>query len=401
MTERKIIPVRVIELELPEVETLTRGKRDREDPKRELPLHDSETILQIRYGCYEKHVGDIRKWYMSQHRNYHKVDGTRSKWFMWDEVSTIAKRSVDVIRAYLARIREGRAACIVDLCVTPHDCLSQLGEFGQYCPVSLNQRGELFDCSVHNTLDYTAEYCGYYYRMSSAEDLHTFLEMPNKFCGSDAQRQLPPKEMLPRRRTAAHVKAMFPKQVELKGFCPVTYQDGELRYEYLIPGDKELVVEYRDKLYNFANEDQLQKFLRLPERYWNLKLPKKLPPVRQPLPVSTLPMLGYMEQSVADAIIKALTAVGCQKPKYPFLSAQKSALLYVAYHLKAFNPRLSEYTRQKYKNKLTKFEEHCQLTTYLGGNMDEQYKLPQDRPIDFDFKMGQFLSLKGQQPQVW
>ena len=107
-----------------------------------------------------------------------------------------------------------------------------------------------------------------------------------------------------------------------------------VRYEYIIPGDKELVVEYRDKLYNFVSEDKLQKFLRLPESYWNLKLPKKLPPVRQPLPVSTLPMLGYMEQSVADAIIKALTAVGCQKPKYPFLSAQKSALLYVAYHLK-------------------------------------------------------------------
>ena len=34
MTERKIIPVRVIELELPEVETVTRGKRDREDPNR-------------------------------------------------------------------------------------------------------------------------------------------------------------------------------------------------------------------------------------------------------------------------------------------------------------------------------------------------------------------------------
>ena len=66
----------------------------------------------------------------------------------------------------------------------------------------------------------------------------------------------------------------------------------------------------------------------------------------------------------------------------------------------AFNPSLSEYSRQKYKNKLTKFEEHCQLTTYLGGNMDEQYRLAQDRPIDFDFKMGQFLSLKGQQPHV-
>ena len=45
-------------------------------------------------------------------------------------------------------------------------------------------------------------------------------------------------------------------------------------------------------------------------------------------------MLGYMEQSVATALTKALTAVGCFKPKYPFIDAKKSALLYIGYHLK-------------------------------------------------------------------
>lgn len=50
--------------------------------------------------------------------------------------------------------------------------------------------------------------------------------------------------------------------------------------------------------------------------------------------VSGLPMLGYMEQSVATALTKALTAVGCFKPKYPFVDAKRSALLYIAYHLK-------------------------------------------------------------------
>lgn len=45
-------------------------------------------------------------------------------------------------------------------------------------------------------------------------------------------------------------------------------------------------------------------------------------------------MLGYLEQTVATAIINALSAVGSAKPKYPFLSSTNSALLYVAYHLK-------------------------------------------------------------------
>ena len=73
---------------------------------------------------------------------------------------------------------------------------------------------------------------------------------------------------------------------------------------------------------------------RCPHLYNNLKLPNKLPPRRDPLVVSSLPMLGYMEQAVASAITKALTAVGMVKPKYPFVSATKSALIYVAFHLK-------------------------------------------------------------------
>jgi len=73
---------------------------------------------------------------------------------------------------------------------------------------------------------------------------------------------------------------------------------------------------------------------RKPYEYCNLKLPRKLPPKREPMVVSSLPMLGYLEQTVAVAITKAMTAVGIIKPKYPSLSASKSALIYVAFHLK-------------------------------------------------------------------
>ena len=73
---------------------------------------------------------------------------------------------------------------------------------------------------------------------------------------------------------------------------------------------------------------------RLPEKYWQLKLPHKLPPKKEPVQVTNLPMLGYMEQTVAQGITKALTAAGNFKPKYPFLTPSRSALVYVAFHLK-------------------------------------------------------------------
>ena len=115
--------------------------------------------------------------------------------------------------------------------------------------------------------------------MASASDLDLFFATPEKFCGDGATRKLPDKELLPRRRTAGDVKAMFPKQIELQGYCPVTYLEGSkryegfkycllafsvsgCRYEHLVPGDENLIVEYKKRLFCFATEDCLQKFLR-------------------------------------------------------------------------------------------------------------------------------------------
>ncbi|KAI1897613.1 hypothetical protein AGOR_G00085070 [Albula goreensis] len=180
----------------------------------------------------------------------------------------------------------------------------------------------------------------------------------------------------------------------MKGYCPVTFLDGEQRYEALVHGKPDYAAEYREKIYIFENEEKQQKFLRSPETYWDQKLPHKLPPMKGPVQLTSLPMLGYMEQGVAREVIKALTAVGCLKPKFPYLSVKRSALLYLAYHLKAFNPRSSDYTRKKYKKELEKFEESCELIAYLGSTMTQTCSEPEEQPIDIDQKLHKFLALR-------
>jgi len=107
-------------------------------------------------------------------------------------------------------------------------------------------------------------------------------------------------------------------------------------------------------------------------------------------------MLGYLEQTVAAAVTQSLLAVGSAKPKYPFISATRSALVYMALHLKANNPNNSEYIRKKYRKKLELFEETCSLIGYLGSHMTKRYKEVKDRPIDFDFKLRRFIELSNQ-----
>ena len=53
-----------------------------------------------------------------------------------------------------------KAAGIADLCITPTEFQQRLGDFGQYCPVSLAEWGELVDCAINPTLTYAAEFRG-------------------------------------------------------------------------------------------------------------------------------------------------------------------------------------------------------------------------------------------------
>jgi len=397
MTAASIIPVRVIELACSNMEIMVRSTKDRLDPERTYPKHDSAQIVTVKINSFHKNIEEIRKWYNTQHMNYDLIKVEKSKWWVWNEALDIARNSVKTIQIYLERVARGQAACVYDLCITPTEFKARLGDFRHYCPVSMAS-GELVDCSVTESLQYSVEFRGHYYKCAGEKERDMFLSEPEIYVPPLAPIKLPSEDMLPKRITGAQAKAMFPMQVELKGYCPVTFLDGKLRYEAIIPGNLEIgCVLYKNKLYIFQSEVKLLKFLRLPDKYWNLKLPHKLPPRKEPMNVTGLPMLGYMEQTVAQAVTKAMTRCGCFKPKYPFLTATQSALIYIAYHLKAFNPKSSEYVRRKYKKKLEKFEETCNLIRYLGDNMTVRYKEPEARPIDFNFKLDQFLQLNTHQ----
>ena len=212
--------------------------------------------------------------------------------------------------------------------------INRLGDFGQYCPVSLALNAELVDCSANRTMDFVAEYQGHYYKMYSQKELDEFISAPFKYIPPYAQRKLPSLEFLPKKRNTSEIKEMLAKPIELFGYCPVTFYEGKQRYEAVERGNQEYTVEYKNKLYTMLNEDAREKFMRKPELYSTLVLPHKLPPLKESANVLNLPMLGYLEQTVAEILVKALHGVGTFKPKFPFISSTRSALLYVAYYLK-------------------------------------------------------------------
>ncbi|XP_030577131.1 adenylate kinase 9 isoform X3 [Archocentrus centrarchus] len=406
MGSRSIIPMIVVELELDIVEVLKRGLADKMRPNKPHLMHDSSEILHICNSCYKKEVVHVRHYFQQQYQNWLLLDGLKSKWWIWDRMIKEVSISMKYIHTYLERIQRGQAACINRLCITPNELDCRLGEFGQYCPVCMALHHHLVDSSETAALTHAAEYRGHYYKMCDESHLETFLLTPDQFVTPGCPHTLPQPHLLPRKLTEIQVKNRFPQQVEMKGFCPVTYLDGNQRYEALVRGKMEYAVEYKERIYIFETKEKRDKFMRTPETYWAQKLPIKVPPLCEPVPLTSLPTLGYLEQGVAVAVIKAMTAVGCLKPKHPYLSLQRSALHYVALYLKAFNHKSTDHVRQMYKKKLASFEENCALIPYLSTAMRGNYRPPSERPIDFEFKLNRFLALgdvpgaNGVQPDV-
>lgn len=337
MTDRSLIPVKVIELKCDIKEVMHRCIKDRTSAERitnGLILNDSPEIVGYKLKEWKSEIAFLRDWYSNEHKNLVQLDATQSKWSLWDQAKKIGFDSVRTIQVYLDKISRQQAASINNLCVTYDEMVSRLGDFGQYCPVSLALNQELVDCADDKGMENVAEYQGFYYKMKSKNELDMFLNEPHKFVAPNAPRKLPAPNLLPKKRNAVQVKEMFPKPVELNGYCPVTFFIGKQRYEALEQGLADYAAEYKAKIYFMANAEMLELFMKKPEVYSILKLPNKLPPIKKNINLLELPMTGYLEQTVAELLKKALSQVGNFKPKFPFLSPTKSALLYIAYYLK-------------------------------------------------------------------
>ncbi|XP_045150541.1 adenylate kinase 9 [Echinops telfairi] len=354
---RTVIPMIIFELDVPSREIFKRLILDKKEQQSfPYPLHNSAQITAVNNSKYRKVIDEIRHYYQEQHQNWYVIDGLHSKWWVWNEVIKKIQMVNSYIQTYLERIKLGSSA-------------------------NTRQQSKLLQEPLPNI-----------------RNTKKFLENPELYVPPLAPHPLPSASMIPKRLTLSELKSRFPKCAELQGYCPVTYQDGKQRYEALIPGNLDYALEYCDRIYICETEEKLQKFFRSPLKYWDQKLPNKLPPLKEPIFLTSLPLPGYLEQGVANSLIKAMNAVGCLKPKFPFLSIRRSALLFIALHLKAFNPKSSGYTRNKYKKKMDQFVERCELITYLGAKMTRNYKEPQYRAIDFDHKLQAFLALRNIDP---
>ncbi|KAJ3052473.1 adenylate kinase [Rhizophlyctis rosea] len=387
-----IYPQIVINLTISNDETVRRTEQDRQadvSTTPPTPHLNFNITADLRSASLQPHLQQIQDLYTTAYANWATVDGTSSKWAIKEKVVRMLEDGVKKRRAYLDLKSRGLAAPIHKTSLPLLHITLQTGKFKTYCPVCLIDSSHLVQSSL--TTEFMAEYKGRYYSAHSTEHLETFLKEPEKYVNG---RDLP--AGLPSRIAKEGVKAMFPKGLEIGGYCPVTFVEGGGRFESIVPGDENFVAEYEGKLYAMASEEKVETFMRTPDPYTNIRLPTKLPPKHAPLNIATLPLTGYLEQTVADALIAGLNAVGKAKPKYPYRSVAESACQYLGLWLKANNPNSKPYTRATFAKKLKQFTDRCDLIGSLSEGFARSGGAYVEKDVmgaEFEKKVGELLRL--------
>ena len=394
LAQHQILPIKVFELECSVNESVVRAEKYPKSANLDntLPFHESPDAIKEAYNSYSGNIGGVRSHYSNKYHNYNSVDGEKSRWSVWSNVKKEIDQNFKQIQSYIDSNSQDRPARLHGLCITEEDFEKKLGEFLHYCPVSLVLENALVVCKEDVVYQFGVEYQSKYYLFANEKALSVFMSEPDRFLTQEAQSLLPADR--PHKLTHSQVKSKFPQQVEFKSYCPVSYIESGQCYDGLLLGEIEFVAEYKQKLFAMSSEQKRDLFMRFPAMFSDVTLPAKLPPLNVNLPLNRLPMLGYLEQTVSLTLQRSLTALGEFKPKFPFVSPSVSAQIFLALHLKAFNPRSSDHIRNKYKQKLVRFQTHCSLVNYLGAHMGPRRTPIEELPRDFDDKLNSFFSFQ-------
>mmetsp|Transcript_29271 Transcript_29271/g.87728 ORF Transcript_29271/g.87728 Transcript_29271/m.87728 type:complete len:870 (+) Transcript_29271:79-2688(+) len=348
---------------------------------------DLDAFAALRQATFDENTPAILKWYGEEFDCVTELEGTRSLWWLATHVTKCITDQLACEHAYTSARLQGAPAPASRVGFSRSDVKAALSHQG-YCPVRLHDHGELMEGDTSDAR-HCVLYNGLFFKLGDAEAVSLFSRDPQKY----VQARLP--DDLPILRTAQDVRWAFPQPVMWGGFCPVTYNDNGRRYAALKQGSNDFAVEYKGGFYIFVNDAARGKFMRKPDSFASIPLPDRLPPKLSPVDSAQLPHLGYMEQTVSLLVTKACAACGITKPKYPFMSVEQSAAVYVALYLRAHNPKSSAYARSEARKRLRTFEQRCQLVRYLGSNIQVGSDHATERPFDFKYKVEEFLALQG------
>ncbi|XP_015184560.1 PREDICTED: adenylate kinase 9-like [Polistes dominula] len=285
------------------------------------------------YNQWQIDQDNYRDWLKKFSQNIFEIDASNSKWGVWTYADQVVREKLMNIRRYFREADYDKVHHLKNMCVSPYEFKSCQSIYESYCPVCL-----LLDDSIVSSgglIDRigVVQFREYFYWICTKH---------KKDFIKDPLRYIPPMNttILPKIRprivdeTIDLNHACWARRLQANGCCLVTYVDS-LPNRNLISGKIDLAVLYDDKLYLFCSQHCQDQFLLRWMKYCDIQIhfPFNIPDIN----INKLPIIGYLEETVAKCVIKAVNEVAVFRPKIPGLSVAASAAIYMGVLFKIRN----------------------------------------------------------------
>ncbi|XP_015590519.1 adenylate kinase 9-like [Cephus cinctus] len=322
-------PIIIIDLRADLKFCLERSIADKKN-MRKLPVSFSPCYITHQHEQWSLDAKKYRNWLNKFSQNVLELDATKSKWSVWIQAKKEVQYRFFKIQKYFRNINKDNVHSLTYMCVSPYEFRERQSSFESYCPICL---------FLENTTNFSGSppdhqgmvsFRGLYYWICP-EHKTLFHKEPLQYLPPRNHMKLPTEraKVLDEKINIEHV--CWIKRLKDDGFCLVSYVDG-LPDRKLIPGQVDLGVLYKNFLYLFCSVDCRNKFVRQTSRYSSNCI--HYPRLISSISLKSLPTFGYLEQSVATTIVRALNDVVVLRPKLAGITSATTAAIYLGTFLK-------------------------------------------------------------------
>ena len=311
----------------------------------------SKNFIFHRYENWSQNSRRFRNWIAREYQNVVEISVKNSKWKIWDTALKLVTLTAEDIRTYYSNAHNDVVLSLMGMQISPRECLQRMGTYKYFCPCCLYYNFALVNGGNPPDRTGVVQYRDNFYWVCR-HHRNEFIVSPQKFLPPNNKHTLPTN--LPTRITLIDK----PDDCYENGLCIVCFWENQPR-RVIQPGSVFLACSYIGKIYLFDSDACLEKFKMFPEKYFN-KIIHFKPSGSPELNLQSLPILGYLEQSIAGNIVMAVVNTGIMRPVILGLSIETSALLNIAFHFKVNNSRTPKELIPMYENSWKTFKKRKQ-----------------------------------------
>ncbi|XP_008216611.1 adenylate kinase 9-like [Nasonia vitripennis] len=284
------------------------------------------------FESWKTDAQEYRTWLAEQYGNVVKVDATRSKAAVWRRADEHVRYMFGKFFDYVREVGYEKVHDLESLCVTPRAIQNRTSRFQLYCPGCAYFDETFLSPNLSKSRKGLLQFREHFYWFC---DRHStaFVQAPHRHLRLFEKLDLPDTHPEILAHDVVDLENSFwSSRLANGGYCLVTYAS-QLPSRVLIRGKPSLGVLYKDRLHLFCSEACRGKFRAGFPGYSELEI--HFPRTLEQLRVKNLPTRGYLEQTLAKPLARAVSRVGELRPKLPGMSSRDSAAVFIGAYLKA------------------------------------------------------------------